>query len=347
MQPSKKEIMAALNKVMDPELGRSLVELNMIRDLVINDGRVTFTLALTVPSCPMRTQMQAAARQAVLEVTGVTEVEVALGAMTPEERAAVLGSAQPVMPQIKAFNQVKRMIAVMSGKGGVGKSTVTAMLAVEMQLRGEKVGILDADITGPSIPRLFGLPAGGLRGSDEGMLPSITATGIRVISANLLLRDEDTPIVWRGPMIAAAIRQFWTDALWGKLDTLLVDLPPGTSDATLTVAQSLPLNGAIMVTSPQSLAAMVVRKSVLMLKQLNVPILGVVENMSYFTCPECGKPHAVFGDSHAGEVAAAAEASVLARLPIRPEVLALADAGKIEEAVFPEVADLVTNLAVL
>ena len=337
---TENDIIAALSKVMDPELGRNLVELNMIRDLNINGGRVSFTLALTIPTCPMRDQIKSEAQKAVRQVPGVTDVDITLGAMTAEERAAVLGSAMPVMPQIKAFNQVKQIIAVMSGKGGVGKSSLTALLAVELRRQGQKVGILDADITGPSIPRLFGLPSGGLRGSDEGMLPAITATGIRVISANLLLQDEDTPIVWRGPMISAAIRQFWTDALWGKLDTLLVDLPPGTSDAALSVAQALPLNGVILVTTPQALSAMVVRKAVLMLKQLNVPIMGVVENMSYFVCPDCGKQHEVFGPSHAEEVAQTAGAPILARLPIRPEMLALADAGRIEEAVFPELSEM-------
>jgi Mrp family chromosome partitioning ATPase len=331
--PTKDEIIAALRRVNDPEIGRNLVDLNMVHDLKLEpDGRVGFTIALTVPACPLREQMAGDARAAVGAVQGVSGVDIQFRSMTDAERKVVFGLSQaPSLPKLNQLNQVHQVIAVMSGKGGVGKSLVTAALAVQLRRQGQKVGILDADVTGPSIPRLFGLAAGGLRASPQGMLPAATRTGIKVVSANLLLKEEDQPIVWRGPMIAGAIKQFWAEALWGRLDTLLVDLPPGTSDPAIAVIQNIPLNGVILVTTPQELAAMVVRKAVYMLRDLKVPVLGVVENMSYFRCPESGHEHAIFGPSHAEEIAAASGTQVWARLPIDPQLAALCDAGRAEE----------------
>jgi Mrp family chromosome partitioning ATPase len=249
-----------------------------------------------------------------------------------------------MLPKLNTASQIKRVIAVLSGKGGVGKSSVTALLAVALAHAGQKVGILDADITGPSIPKLFGLPPGGLRGNDQGILPGITPLGIRIISTNLMVPEEDTAVIWRGPLITGAINQFWSDVLWGKLDTMLVDLPPGTSDATLTVLQTLPINGVVLVTTPQQLASLVVRKAVRMIQQLNVPILGVVENMSYYPCPDTGKHHDIFGPSHADEIASLANAPVWARLPIDPQVAALADAGQIEAVNPAMMKDVVAQL---
>ncbi len=329
---TEKEVMAVLNQVMDPELGRSLVELNMIRDLEVRDGRVSFTIALTIPGCPMREQIRANAQAAVEKLDGVKEVTITLGAMSEEERRAVLGTAQPTLPRLNPFNKIDKTVAILSGKGGVGKSSVTALLAVALSKEGKRVGVLDADITGPSIPKLFGLPPGGVRGSEQGILPMITPLGIKIMSTNLLVPEEDTAVVWRGPMITGAIKQFWSDVLWGRIDTMLVDLPPGTSDATLTVLQSLPLDGVVLVTTPQQLASLVVRKAVRMIQSLNVPILGVVENMSYYTCPDSGKPHYIFGPSHAEEIAEKACAEVWAHLPIDPSVAELGDAGTIELA---------------
>jgi Mrp family chromosome partitioning ATPase len=344
--PSKEEVLKALRRVNDPEIGRNLVELNMVHDLDITDGKVSFTIALTVPACPLKDQMSADARSVVGGLPGVSEVRIGFRGMTDQERKAVFSLSQaPVLPKLNLFNQVKRVVAVMSGKGGVGKSSVTAALAVALRRSGQKVGILDADITGPSIPRLFGLPSGGLRSAEQGMLPAATRSGIKMVSANLLLKDAETPIVWRGPMIAGAIRQFWTDTLWGKLDVLLVDLPPGTSDAAIAVVQSIPLSGAILVTSPQELAAMVVRKAVNMLSDLKVPILGVVENFSAYRCPDCGKEHALFGPSHALEIAESAGAPLLARLPVRPEVAALCDSGRAEELDLPEISAFMNVVA--
>jgi ATP-binding protein involved in chromosome partitioning len=342
--PTTEEIMNALRQVMDPELGRNLVELGMIHDLQVGDGRVTFTMALTVPGCPMRDQMAANAQAVIKSLPGVQEVAINFRAMTDEERKVVLGSAAPPLPLISQFNKVKNIIAVMSGKGGVGKSSITAMLAVALVGRGQKVGVLDADVTGPSIPKLFGLQPGGLRAGPQGMLPAITSKGIKVVSTNLLLPGEDVPVVWRGPMITGAIRQFWVETIWGKLDYLLVDLPPGTSDAAITVVQTLPLNGVLLVTTPQELAAMVVRKALNMLQQLNISILGVVENMSYYPCPDTGKAHLIFGPSHVEEIAQAAGVSVWARLPLDPDLAALCDSGQVEKIVLPEVGALVDQL---
>lgn len=343
--PTREEIMTALRQVMDPELGKSLVELGMVRDLQTGeDGKVHFSLALTIASCPLRERMAAEARQAVLALPGVSDVEIAFTAMTDEERRAVLGNGALPLPQIKQFNQIGRITAVMSGKGGVGKSSITALLAAALARRACKVGILDADVTGPSIPKLFGLPAGGLRGGEQGMLPAITAGGIRVVSTNLLLREEDLAVIWRGPMISATITQFWNETLWGRLDHLLIDLPPGTSDAALTVLQTLPVDGVLLVTTPQELASLVVRKAVHMLKELKMPVLGIVENMSYFRAPESGVVHELFGPSHAGEIAAAAGSEVWGRLPIDPQIAALCDAGRAEEVASPEIEALAGRL---
>jgi ATP-binding protein involved in chromosome partitioning len=344
--PTTAEMMSALEKVYDPELGRSIVELKMVHDLTISpEGDVRFTLALTVPGCPMREQMRSAAGKALMALPGVRDVQIDFRAMSEEERKEVFGQLQPPGPRLNEFNKISRVIAVMSGKGGVGKSSVTGLLACALNRQRQKVGILDADVTGPSIPRLFGLPPGGLRGTDQGMLPAISRSGIRVVSTNLLLKDEDQPVVWRGPMIAGAIKQFWTDALWGKLDTLLVDLPPGTSDAALSVVNSLPLNGVILVTTPQDLAGMVVRKAIRMLNELKVPIIGLVENFSYFVCPDCGARHEIFGPSHAAETAAAAGLMTWVRLPVDPAVADQCDNGQVELINFPAIQEVVSLLA--
>jgi Mrp family chromosome partitioning ATPase len=231
----------------------------------------------------------------------------------------------------------------MSGKGGVGKSLVTGLVATALKRAGYSVGILDADITGPSIPKLFGVH-GPPKGSETGIEPVQSRTGIKMMSINFLLPDEGQAVIWRGPMISSAIQQFWGDVQWDTLDYLLVDLPPGTSDAALTVMQSLPINGILMVTTPQSLANMIVRKAVTMAQSVNVPIIGVIENMAGFVAPDTGKCYDIFGPSHADEVAALAGAPVLAQLPIDPEVAALCDAGKIEEITRSELEGIIAVL---
>lgn len=339
---SNDEILEALKKVMDPELGRSIVELGMVRELQISDaGVVTFTLALTIPECPMKKQMERDARMALMALPGVTDVKVTFGVMSEDEKKAIFASGKPELPKLNKFNKVEKVIAVLSGKGGVGKSSVTALLACELARSGKKVGILDADITGPSIPRLFGLPPGGLRGSDQGILPAVTSMGIKVVSINLMIPNEDVAVIWRGPMISGTIQQFWRDVLWGKLDYLLVDLPPGTSDAALTVMQTIPVNGVVLVSTPQELAGMVVRKADSMLKQLKVPVIAAVENMSYFVCPDCGTQHEIFGLSHIEALAKSAETDVSVRLPIDPKMASLADTGKIESFSSAEIGELI------
>lgn len=227
------------------------------------------------------------------------------------------------------FGEIKRVIAVMSGKGGVGKSLVTALLATSLNRRGFQVGIMDGDLTGPSIPKLFGVKK---RSEQIGvaMLPVETASGIKVISMNLLLEKEEDPVIWRGPIISGVIKQFYSEVAWGDLDFLLVDLPPGTGDAPLTVMQSLPLTGLVIVSSPQELVAMIVKKAVHMAEHMNIPILGLIENMSYLECPDCHRRIEVFGKSRADEVVAETGIPLLGKVAIISEVAALSDEGKIE-----------------
>ena len=227
------------------------------------------------------------------------------------------------------MSSIKKIIGVVSGKGGVGKSLVTELLAVGMNRRGKKTGILDADITGPSIPKAFGLDQKA-NGNDQGILPATTKTGIDIMSINLLLENTSDPVIWRGPVIAGAVKQFYTDVVWADIDTMFVDMPPGTGDVPLTVFQSLPVDGIIVVTSPQELVSMIVEKAVKMARMMNIPILGIVENMSYAECPDCGRKINVFGESHINEIALSHGLSVLGRLPIDPALAAMVDAGDIE-----------------
>ena len=227
------------------------------------------------------------------------------------------------------MSKVKKVIGVVSGKGGVGKSMVTSMLATLLRRKDYGVGVLDADITGPSIPKVFGLHERATA-NDFGILPVPTKTGIQVMSLNLLLDDETTPVVWRGPIIAGTVKQFWTDVVWGDVDYMFVDMPPGTGDAPLTVFQSLPVDGILIVTSPQELVGMIVSKAVEMAKMMNVPVLGLVENMSYVTCPDCGREIHVFGESHIDEVAAKYALQVLGKLPMDPKLAWACDKGAIE-----------------
>ena len=217
------------------------------------------------------------------------------------------------------LSHIKKVIGIVSGKGGVGKSMVTSLLAVAMQRKGFKTAVLDADITGPSIPKAFGLH-GKATGDNNGIYPVMTKTGIEVMSVNLLLPDETDPVVWRGPVIANTVKQFWTDVIWNDVDYMFVDMPPGTGDVPLTVFQSLPVDGIIVVTSPQDLVSMIVGKAVKMAKMMNIPVLGIVENYSYLACPDCGKHINVFGNSHVDEVAAKHHLPVLAKCPIDPKV---------------------------
>ena len=236
--------------------------------------------------------------------------------------------------------KVKKVIAVVSGKGGVGKSTVTSMLAVAMSRKGKRVAVLDADITGPSAPTAFGVNE--CQGAtEEGLYPALTTTGIQVMSINLLLDNSTDPVVWRGPVIAGAVKQFWTDVIWEDVDYMFVDMPPGTGDVPLTVFQSLPVDGIVIVTSPQDLVSMIVTKAVKMANMMHVPVLGFVENYSYLECPDCGKRINVFGDSHLDEVADGLQLPVLARLPIDPKVAQCYDSGLMETVNTDNVAGVI------
>ena len=242
------------------------------------------------------------------------------------------------------FSNVKNVIAVMSGKGGVGKSTVTSMLAVAMQRLGYKVAVLDADITGPSIPKAFGLN-GDVIGTDDGMIPVESQTGIKVMSVNLLLDDKESPVVWRGPVIGGTVKQFWTDVCWGDVDYMFVDMPPGTGDVPLTVFQSLPVTGVVVVTSPQDLVTLIVKKALNMANMMHIPVLGFVENYSFFQCPDCGKKYFPFGQSKLDEIARETGLPILARMPIDPTVAGLCDEGRMEQAELGELKAAAEKIA--
>ena len=237
---------------------------------------------------------------------------------------------QSMLEAMNAYSNIKHVIGVVSGKGGVGKSFVTSSLAVQMAKAGYKVGILDADITGPSIPKMFGAH-GQLVGDEKGMYPYETKEGIKIVSINLLMEDEEAPVVWRGPVIAGAVKQFWNEAVWGDVDYLFVDMPPGTGDVPLTVFQSLPVDGILIVTSPQELVQMIVKKAFHMANMMHIPVLGLVENFSYLKCPDCGKKIALFGESNIDEVAAKEGTRVLGKLPLDPAYAKAADAGAFYE----------------
>ena len=311
--PTKEQVKEALDSFFVPGVGRTLADLNLIRGLEIIDSKVNITLASAAlgPGTQewIKTKIQAAVEK-LPEFNGVT--------------------VEFVAAKAHELNEIGQIVAILSGKGGVGKSLVTSLSAVALARQGKKVGILDADITGPSIPKMFGTKARPV-GSETGILPIITHLGIEVMSINLLLENEDDAVIWRGPLIGGAIKQFWEETLWGKLDYLLVDLPPGTADASLTVMQSLPLSGLIIVSTPQDLANMVVRKAINMAQKMNIPIIGVVENMSYFLIPGTDKKIMLFGESKAEAMAKTANAPLLGQFPIDPELAKICDAGEIEK----------------
>lgn len=310
--PSEKEVKEALREVLIPGIGRSLTGLNMTRAVDVDSDRLKVTLASTALNPATQEWVQDKARSSLEGLPGVKEIAIEFEQAKPQD-----------------LNQIDHIIAVMSGKGGVGKSLVAGLLAVGLNRQSYEVGVLDADITGASIPKMFGITTRP-GGSDTGILPVLSKSGIEIMSINLLLPHEDDAVIWRGPLIGKAIQQFWEEVVWGKLDYLLVDLPPGTADAPLTVMQTLPLSGVIIVFSPQDLAAMVVRKAIKMAQKMNVPILGVVENMSYLILPDTGKRIEVFGKTKGEEMAMAAGAPLLEQLPLDPELAKLCDDGNIE-----------------
>ena len=310
--PTEEQVRGSLGEVLVPGAMRSLVRLNLVRQVTVSDEKVDISLASAALNQGTQDWLKAKVGDAIKKLPGVKDVETGFVETKPKD-----------------VNEISNVIAVMSGKGGVGKSLVAGLTGLSLARRGHEVGILDADITGPSIPRMFGITARP-RGSESGILPVLSRVGIEIMSINLLLPHEDDAVIWRGPIIANTIRQFWEDVLWGRLDYLIVDLPPGTADAPLTVMQSLPLSGVIIVFTPQELAAMVVRKAVQMTQKMNIPILGVVEDMSYFVLPDTGKKIELFGKSRANQMAKAAGAPLLGQIPIDPELARLCDEGDIE-----------------
>ncbi len=242
---------------------------------------------------------------------------------------------QSLLEPANKYSKIKKVIGVVSGKGGVGKSFVTALLASEMKKAGNRIGIMDADITGPSIPKMFGV-IGEAYGNEEGMImPVETKEGMKLMSINLLIENPEDPVIWRGPVIGGAVKQFWTDVAWGELDYLLIDMPPGTGDVPLTVFQSLPVDGVIIVTSPQELVQMIVKKAYRMASMMDIPVLGIVENFSYLVCPDCGKQIRLFGESHVGAVSEELGIPLLGKVPLDPQIAAAADAGTFYEKVNP------------
>jgi len=310
---TEEQVRKSLDEVLVPGAMRSLEKLNLVREVTVSDRRVRLTLASTALNAGaqdwVKNRAMAAVGDKLPEVDGV-EVE--------------FTEAKPA-----ELNKIGHIIAVMSGKGGVGKSLVAGLISVALKRQGGEVGILDADITGPSIPKMFGLtdrPAG----SESGILPVLSRSGIPVMSINLLLPSEDDAVIWRGPLIGKAITQFWEEVLWGKLDYLIVDLPPGTADAPLTVMQTIPISGVIIVFTPQDLTVMIVKKAVNMAQKMGKSVLGVVENMSYLYVPEIDRKIELFGKSRGEEMAQASHAPFLGQLPIDPELAKLCDEGDIE-----------------
>jgi len=309
---TKEQIEQALIEVLVPGAGRSIVQLNMVREIEAIDNTVKITLAATALSQGSQDWVRTKTKAVVEGLPEVNKVEVEFIERKPAE-----------------LNQINHVIAVMSGKGGVGKSLIASLMAVALHRQGNEVGILDADLTGPSIPKMFGISTRP-GGSDTGILPVLSRSGIEIISINLLLPQEDDAVIWRGPLISKAITQFWEEVVWGRLDYLVVDLPPGTADASLTVMQTIPISGVIIVFTPQDLTAMIVRKAVSMVQKMDKAILGVVENMSYLYIPEIDKRIELFGKSRAEDMAQVAGAPFLGQLPIDPELARLCDEGTIE-----------------
>ena len=338
----RNEVMKALSTVMDPELGMDLVTLGMIRDVKIEENAVHVVVALTAPGCPLKNKIGQDVNQALSAIEGIGKISVEFGSMSEAERqntfSKVKGSnsKEPQQdPLAKLSGQpIKTVIAVGSGKGGVGKSLVTGLLAVAAKKRGLKVGIMDADITGPSIPMMFG-QTGLLVASKKGVAPRKTKSGIELISMNLLLPDANLPVIWRGPVLAGVLKQFYTDVEWGSLDVLFVDLPPGTADVPLTVFQIFPIDGMVVVTSPQELANMVVSKALRMAGEMKIPLVGVVENMTHYTCNN-GEKVEIFGPSRAKERCKEQGVDYLGGIEINPSFAQNADKGLIEDVQIPE-----------
>jgi len=310
--PIKDQVIESLEAVLVPAVKRSIAGMNLIREVTISDGKVNITLASTGLIPGAQDWIKTKTKEAVEKISEVHDVKI-----------------EYIDTKAKDLNEIDHIVAVMSGKGGVGKSLISSLFAIALKRKGYEVGILDADITGPSIPKMFGI-TDRPSGNENGFLPVLSRSGIELISINLLLPTEDEAVIWRGPLIGKTIQQFGEEVLWGKLDYLIVDLPPGTADAPLTLMQSFPISGVIVVFTPQDLVEMIVRKAVNMARKMEKRVLGVVENMSYLYVPEIDKRIEIFGRSRGEEMAIAVNAPFLGRLPIDPELAKLCDEGNIE-----------------
>lgn len=312
---SENQVIEALKRVKDPELDRDLVSLGMIRDVQVSDSSVSFTVVLTTPACPLRAQIREAARRAVAGLAGVRRVDVRLDSKV---------TAQPGSRTAELLPGVKNVIAVASGKGGVGKSTIAVNLAAALSESGAQVGLLDADIYGPSLPRLMGV--NDRPRAENGRIIPLEKGGIKLMSLGFML-PEDAAVIWRGPLVAGAVRQMISDVDWGDLDYLVVDLPPGTGDAQLTLAQTVPLTGVVIVTTSQDMALSIATKAAQMFRKMSVPVLGIIENMSYFICPYCEGRTEIF--SHGGGERAAEQLDIpmLGQIPLEPQTVLDSDRG--------------------
>jgi ATP-binding protein involved in chromosome partitioning len=314
--PTEKEVFDALKNVYDPDLGKDLVSLGMIQDLKIQGSKVTFTILLTTPACPLKAKFKKEAEEAIKKVSGIKEVEVKMDARVTSFKK---------IPTENLIPGVKTTIAIGSGKGGVGKSTVAVNLALALQKTGAKVGLLDADIYGPTIPQLLGINARAT-GKDNRIFP-LEKFNLKIISLGFFIPPGE-PVIWRGPLVAGAIQQFLRDVDWGELDYMIIDLPPGTGDAQLTLAQIIPLSGVVMVTTPQDVAKKIAVKSLLMFQKLQVSILGIIENMSYFLCPHCGKRTDIFSTGGGKKTAEELCVPFLGEIPLDLALRETADLGK-------------------
>ena len=322
----EKQVEEALGQVLVPGVRRNLLQMNLVRKVGVEDSRVNVSLSSTAISAQSQDWLKNKVSETIKGIPGIHEVNLDF----------IEGKATEI-------NQIKQIIAVMSGKGGVGKSLMAGLLAISFALEGNEVGILDADITGPSIPKMFGLSEHP-GGDNGGILPVLSKTGIEIMSMNLLLPNENDAVIWRGPLMAKAVTQFWEEVLWGKLDYLVIDVPPGTGDIPLTLMQTIPLSGVINVYTPQDLTEMIVMKAIRMARKMNVHVLGIIENMSYLLIPETGQNMEVFGRSKGKEMAEKAETSLLGKLPIDPELARLCDQGKIEQYRSDFLSSITSNL---
>ncbi len=310
-------VLEALSTVMDPELGRDLVALNMIRDVVIEGSNVSFNLVLTTMACPLKKELETNALNAVKSIPGVAEVIVKTGAEVPQAKK---------LPDKAPIPGVKNTIAIASGKGGVGKSTVSANIAIALARTGAKVGLLDTDIYGPSVPMMMGLHEPMNATPQEKLIPH-EKYGIKLVSVGFML-DEETPLIWRGPLIMQLVKQFLTGVEWGELDYLVIDLPPGTGDVQLTLVQTIPLTGAVVVTTPQDIALIDARRAIKMFHEVKVPVLGIVENMSYFVCPHCNEKSEIFSHGGGEKTSERYHVPLLGKIPIDMMIRECGDNGK-------------------